>query len=496
MKDEFAMRRHRMVQTLMLAVVAWASQGCSLWISLDDVVPGDASVEPVRDATSLDDSSTGSDSSTSADASTSSDASTSADASTSSDALTSDAGSSSAPSDAAQLLTDVGHAPASDGGDAAGQCMGTEFPVWCPAHGTIGDGGVAAGCWTPSVDCATVKHCSDGDHACGTGYGYNCDKKQCILTCDDAQFPIWCPGKGSVSDGGTFQGCWSADTVCSTVTNCAGTLKACNSAQYAFDCAANKCVATSADAGKEAAPPPACEAGLAACSGQCANLQTDSANCGACGHSCATGTQCFAGQCCAPPAAGGSCNLPACGCATGEVCYVDGTSAQLVCGVTKGLAAGASCTQGSSECAAGLGCVGGVCKAYCSSAADCAPVAGARECRPAKFSDADLPGVSFCARVCDPVNPQTPRSPLLSCPSGVGCVPATTGVSDCAGIGLGVLDGACEDVFDCAPGLICLGTVCTKWCSADSECPATKYCNPFPTKTYAGTVEMGLCLPR
>ncbi len=70
-----------------------------------------------------------------------------------------------------------------------------------------------------------------------------------------------------------------------------------------------------------------------------------------------------------------------------------------------------------------------------------------------------IPGVSVCSRVCDPVKPQNPRSPLLACPVGFGCCSMGTsypGASDCESqSGSGVSGSTCSTDDDCTPGFYC-----------------------------------------
>jgi hypothetical protein len=205
-------------------------------------------------------------------------------------------------------------------------------------------------------------------------------------------------------------------------------------------------------------------------------------------------------QACPTPAAGGTCNVfPSCGCPTGQVCYPDTPSTGLKCFPSTGLGEGADCTSGGGMCADGFGCFGGVCKNYCQSDSDCPAVDTARACLPTVWSStgADILGVSVCARVCDPVSPQNPRSPLLACPVGFGCDSGDSfpGVSGCRRqSGTGVEGSACLAANDCVPGYYCsLGNVCMKFCFANADCPAGTTCNPFSPLNYAGTTQVGYC---
>jgi hypothetical protein len=157
---------------------------------------------------------------------------------------------------------------------------------------------------------------------------------------------------------------------------------------------------------------------------------------------------------------------------------------------------GAACSG--KTCASGLGCFAGVCKKYCQFDSDCAAVDSAQACLPTYWDAVNtIPGVSVCARVCDPVFPQNPRSPLLACPAGFGCDSAESlpGASNCVRqSGAGVTYSDCLTLSDCAPGYYCSnGNYCLKYCFSVANCPANSTCNTFSTPNYAGTAQVGYC---
>ena len=254
-------------------------------------------------------------------------------------------------------------------------------------------------------------------------------------SCTDAQYPVYCPALGS-----TPAGCWEANTDCSTAATCS-----------------------------DGVP-----------------------------HACTTGRKvyCAGQQCCVPPAAGGECNVPACGCASGQVCYPDTVATGLTCITSNGIAEGAECTG--KACAAGSGCFGSLCRRYCQTASDCLIVDGARSCDETYWAkDQPITGVSVCSRVCDPVSPQNPRSPLLSCPAGFGCTSGdgSPGASDCIHqTGTLTAGATCTATSDCAPGYYCTnGSICNKYCFTSADCPSGISCNFFATPQYAGTTQVGYC---
>jgi hypothetical protein len=260
------------------------------------------------------------------------------------------------------------------------------------------------------------------------------------VSCTDASFPQACPALGTVPAG-----CWGSTVVCSTVTNCSGTYRGCSSATLKLYCAGDP---------------------------------TD--------------------QCCAPPAAGGLCNLPACGCATGQICAANTPATGLTCFAAGAGGEGAACSG--TDCASGLGCFGGLCKKYCQVDTDCPAVDGARECEQTSWVSTgdDIPGVLICERVCDPVSPQTPKSPLLSCPTGYGCNVTALGshVTFCGQrTGVGAAGSACTADDDCSAGYYCdiTDAVCAKYCFGNGDCPAGSTCQIFSPAFYAGSAPLGVC---
>jgi hypothetical protein len=209
--------------------------------------------------------------------------------------------------------------------------------------------------------------------------------------------------------------------------------------------------------------------------------------------------------CCKPQAAG-SCALPNCGCSTGQICYPSTTSMTLACFPTLNYPEGADCTGTGafSYCATGLGCFGGVCKKYCQTDADCPSVGGVQSCSQTVWSTThdNISGVLVCDRICDPVTPQTPRSPLRSCPAGFACSIDTSspGVTFCwKSAGTGTTGATCDpNGDDCAPGYYCGSTskICFKFCFTNSDCPSitsTSTCQIFSPVYYAGNKAIGAC---
>ena len=155
--------------------------------------------------------------------------------------------------------------------------------------------------------------------------------------------------------------------------------------------------------------------------------------------------------------------------------------------------------NGLGQCAPGTACVGGVCKPYCCSSADC----GGRVCSTVVNNGTTLPipGFTVCNAGCDPMNPSAICGPQVTCfPSpwnGTG-----NDEGNCFGpAGNGIGDGGCNGtpsgLLQCAPGYYCTtDAVCRKWCRVgfDSDCPSDAgVCMNFNKAPFIDNVEYGVC---
>lgn len=312
--------------------------------------------------------------------------------------------------------------------------------------------------------------------------------------------------------------CWSDPVACSTITNCGTAASpdylACTTSGSRPDCATAKCAGGSGgasgkiDAGAGGAGGGKIDGGVGDAGSDAsvkdagggkdalvsdAGLKDAST---ACATTCSTGQQCLGGQCCATPAAGGECNHdPSCGCSSGKICYPSNLTHAMACMTGNNLAEGADCSSGAT-CQAGVGCFDGLCQRYCNSDTDCPLVGGVQGCLSTRWSDTDavIPGVKFCARVCDPAHPQSPTAPLLACPAGFNCQSDPAGVSYCFKSSPLPSGSTCTSSQDCSPGSYCtVGGACNRYCLGNLDCPNGQTCQSFSTAAKAGSFAVGYC---
>jgi hypothetical protein len=185
-------------------------------------------------------------------------------------------------------------------------------------------------------------------------------------------------------------------------------------------------------------------------------------------------------------------------CPAGDVC-ISASTGNSVCNRGGTGIEGTQCTS-SADCAPGLYCpLSGLrCVRYCLAESDCV----ARTCdfslTPAQYAGSYR--VGHCPPLtsvpCDPVNPQTPRSPLTACPAGEACPANYSGSTVCRPGGSGTHGSACNPSgSDCAPGYQC-GATCFRDCFADADCSGgTCVFNFNSNPLYTDTTEVSFCFP-
>lgn len=183
---------------------------------------------------------------------------------------------------------------------------------------------------------------------------------------------------------------------------------------------------------------------------------------------------------------------PQCGCGANGTCDVD---LQLLNGTTKcvqstGNGQIKSACKTTADCAAGLGCLFGACRPYCST--------NGTKCQ--------QPNTTNCLQLVD--NNMAPIQNLLVCE--LDC--QLDNANDCGGpneacVYFGNSDVDCRDATGansttcsqqkpvCSPGYVCLSNyTCAKWCKVgQNSCPNNKTCVSFSTKVIIKNVEYGAC---
>lgn len=225
---------------------------------------------------------------------------------------------------------------------------------------------------------------------------------------------------------------------------------------------------------------------------------------------------------CRPPTPDGRCEIVSrCGCSPSDNCTYVGTATSCVPpGATPLWSA---CTY-STECPAGSGCAGGVCRPVCADASDCgAPGATYRACYQVTNSStgAPFPGFKVCTQQCNPMDPANAGADAAfdACGPDANCIVSSLGISgttNCVAAGTVGVDAPCASTSECLPGLVCARglsgvNVCARYCRIGHEqddCPSatcssgsgsfTMYgtCNALTSNavgTSSGVVQYGYC---
>ncbi len=224
---------------------------------------------------------------------------------------------------------------------------------------------------------------------------------------------------------------------------------------------------------------------------------------GGTGGTAGTGGGSGGGASCSPPSGSPCDTFPQCNCEAGLACDVVDETGATDCVAPGTIEAFRTCS-GPSTCAAGLGCVGGVCKPHCESGGDCSPGKCIQVEAP---GGGPIPGFKVCTAGC------SLTTPALLCGSGLGCFPdeTTPTGTDCAPAGTGTgVDGCTSsagsaDPTACAPGYACVAGAtatnwdCRKWCRVGfaTDCPAAGVCAGFPpgSELFFDGLEYGVCPP-
>lgn len=202
--------------------------------------------------------------------------------------------------------------------------------------------------------------------------------------------------------------------------------------------------------------------------------------------------------CPVPDVADSECSIipTTCGCSDGNTCQVD------VTGKTQCVAPGDHtamewCSK-NADCAAGLSCVGALCRPICDT--ELLPCADGSGCVRAS-SAPNSP--SMCLGHCDPVRPDLDDDEFTPCGVGAYCAPgsndATSSQSYCARQSdtPSKEGAACTTDFECKNGFGCDADshTCQPWCREPEDCAAGKTCDlgVSPPRSAGEADPVGLC---
>lgn len=193
----------------------------------------------------------------------------------------------------------------------------------------------------------------------------------------------------------------------------------------------------------------------------------------------------------APPS--NVCGLdPQCGCGA-DTCDIDyaALNGETKCVTAGSGGAGTACDKTVGECAAGLTCVWGVCRPFCSTdGADCGK-----------------PGTNKCVQLTD--SQSKPILNLLICRlncslddtgqscggSGRGCVFIANDVTDCRDESQYGTTTCTQNAPFCGAGYVCLtNNQCAKWCDINAPNCGPKTCNPLQTPPVVNGKTYGVCI--
>ena len=376
---------------------------------------------------------------------------------------------------------------------SSGACAGACVPGGVQCSGAVPQSCETNGAWKDAAACTYACNagtcggvCVPGDGRCNGQNVQSCDASgqwvstsACPFVCTNAACAGVCVAGATRCIGATVQVCdaagsWHDDATCP------------------YACGSGACTGV-------------CVPGDKRCTGNAPESCTGVGQWLA-GAPCTSLESCTAGACvqsCFPPVAGGACDTaPQCGC-PGQACDLSNvTTGATACYPTGATLPWTACAA--RDCGAGYSCVGGVCKPFCQSNADCAG-SSYEQCQHVLdgATATPIPGASVCSRQCNPLTAADSSSGWRACGTGAKCLPGESGSSDCLGpIGTGTMGAACAAQDSCGAGYICVDTTglgaatCEHLCALGATaCSAFgRACLGFAPALFAGAAEYGACL--
>jgi hypothetical protein len=182
---------------------------------------------------------------------------------------------------------------------------------------------------------------------------------------------------------------------------------------------------------------------------------------------------------------------PQCGCGAMGTCDVDfqkldGTTK---CVQTMGSGMIKSACKMTTDCSAGLTCVFGACRPYCSMDMATCPQPGTKICHQLTANNMNVPNLLICYLDCalDDAN---------ACGgANEACVYGGPNETDCRDVTGANMTTCNQQTPMCSPGYVCLtNNTCAKWCKVGgmNTC-GNKTCNSLQTKVIINNQEFGIC---
>jgi hypothetical protein len=191
---------------------------------------------------------------------------------------------------------------------------------------------------------------------------------------------------------------------------------------------------------------------------------------------------------------------PQCGCEANMACdFLHRTDSLVIPGCREvGRTRNYEECDAHADCPAGSSCIDLRCSPHCERASECGTYTSCIQVTNGSLSSQPpIPGFTVCRRPCDPADLTRAHGEYEACPRGQGCEASTDGRSWCHETNSNATTGsACTYASDCAIGDSCSSVRgCSTQCRGDYDCPTDYRCAAYDTRTYAGEVHWGICVP-